>query len=81
MITRGQARVTLLEYETKRLKASTAGVPITDIRPDVPMYGVPESEEHWYCFPGSERCVIGSGRVVAISKATGRVVFDGFYGE
>ena len=56
-----------------------AEIGITDERPE----GVylPSEGDYWFCHIPNPPKLIGESRVIAISKETGDVVFDGYCGE
>lgn len=55
-------------------------IAITDNMP-VGVY-LPSSEmDCWFCHIPNQRLSMGASRIIAISKATGKVIFDGYCGE
>lgn len=45
------------------------------------LYGVPKDEPCWTAWIPSERSMVGSSRIICISKKTGRVIYDGLSNE
>lgn len=71
MITKKQALQIYFDHEKEKIK-------ITDETPLGPIYET--HEDCWYVYPLGPS-VIGSRRVVVISKEDGRILFDGDMGE
>ena len=45
------------------------------------LYGVPEDEPCWTVWIPSDTPRIGCGRIICISKETGKILYDGNVGE
>jgi len=61
------------------LEGAEKNITITNEKPDG-IY-LPSEGDYWYCHIPNQPPAIGATRIVAISKETGKVVFDGYCGE
>ena len=73
---------TLRDYQIQQVIKSLDKVEILDSQDRrLDIYTSNDSDEFWYCRFPNDPPAIGGGRIVAISKSTMKVVFDGYVGE
>ena len=77
-MTKEQAIKIFKEYELINMKIS-----VTDQYPNEGVFRTWEPGDCWYLFLRSKSDLprIGASRIVGISKSTGKILFDGFFGE